>query len=437
MICRPRAFFLSKHADVAFTPIVIHFLWMDKAPTASLQTPFQKASFLIYLLAVSAAFIYLLQNFLMPMLLAAVFTGLTFPIYKNLLARVHKPVIAALLTLLSILLVLVLPLIAVGAVAYQEAVGFFGSLDVNTWRTHLETAIQSLRGRFPGLMQRVNTDNLPGMAINGLQNGFQFILKHSADISLSLANNLLSFFLMLFIMFYFYMDGERILERLIRWSPLKDEYERILIEKFVSVSKGTLKGIAVIGMIQGTIGGLMFWAVGLHSPIFLGTLMVFASIVPALGSATIWLPAAIVLLISGRWGAALTVVFVGGAVIGTVDNFVRPILVGKDIKMHDLLVLLSTLGGLGVFGLPGLIIGPIIASLFLSIWNIFEEVFADELEANRFSGFRTGKIARLLKENPSSRLSAIDAAVKSGKPAKSAHAEKSPGPGKSDTPKKN
>lgn len=385
---------------VAFAWIVIHFLCMEKAAPETAQTPFQKASFLLYLLAVTAAFLYLLQNFLMPLLLAAVFSGLTYPIYTRILGKVRKPPIAALLTILSLLLVLVLPLIAVGALAYEEAVGFFKSVDLNTWRSHLESAVHSLRDRFPTLLQKVNTENLSGMAIDGLKNGGQFILKHGADISLSLAGNLVSFFLMLFIMFYFYMDGDRILERLIRWSPLKDEYERILIEKFVSVSKGTLKGILVIGLMQGVLGGFMFWIVGLKSPIFLGTLMVFGSLIPAVGTAAIWLPAAIVLLAEGRWGAALTVGIGGGVVISTVDNFVRPILVGKDIKMHDLLVLLSTLGGLGIFGLPGLIIGPIIASLFLSIWNIFEEVFADELAANRQTGYRTRKIAALLKDAP-------------------------------------
>jgi len=204
---------------------------------------------------------------------------------------------------------------------------------------------------------------------------------------------------MLFIMFYFYIDGKRIVERLIKWSPLKDEYERILIEKFVSVSKGTLKGILVIGIIQGILGGLLFWAVGMTSPVFLGVLMVFASIIPALGTAAIWAPVAIVLLAEGRWGAAIATGVVGALVIGSVDNLVRPMLVGKDIKMHDLLVLLSTLGGLAVFGLPGFILGPVIAALFIAIWNIYEEVFADELAANRESGPRTRKIARIMKDD--------------------------------------
>ena len=372
---------------------------MDKARPDSSPTSFQKASFLIYLLAVTAAFYYLVRNFVMPLLLAAVFSGLTYPIYEGFLARVKKPAISALLTLLSILLVLVLPLIAVGTLAYQEAVGFFAHLQLDEWRQRIESVAQGLHDRFPTLFQRVNPGNLTHMAIGQLQNALQFGLKHGADISLSVANNLLSFFLMLFIMFYFYIDGKRILERIIKWSPLKDEYERILIEKFVSVSKGTLKGILVIGIIQGILGGLLFWAVGLTSPVFLGVLMVFASIIPAVGTAAIWLPTALVLLIEGRWGAAIATAAVGALVIGSVDNLVRPVLVGKDIKMHDLLVLLSTLGGLGIFGLPGFILGPVIAALFLAIWNIYEEVFAEELAANRESGPRTREIAQLMKED--------------------------------------
>ena len=388
------------------TRILIHFVSMDKAheavtPAASADesTPFQRSSFLLYLLAVTSAFLYLVGNFIMPCLLAAVFTALTYPIYTGFLAKVRKPALAALCTLLSVLVVLVLPLIAVASIAYQEAAGFFGHLNFDSWREHLGRIIQGLQDRFPGLLQRVNTGNLTHMAIGGLQNSFQFVLKHSADISLSVANNLLSFFLMLFIMFYFYVDGPQILERVIKWSPLKDEYERVLIEKFVSVSKGTLKGILVIGIIQGILGAILFWSVGMSSPIFMGVLMVFASIIPAVGTAAIWLPAALVLVAEGRWGAAIATVVVGAAVIGSVDNFVRPILVGKDIKMHDLMVLLSTLGGLGIFGLPGLIIGPIIAALFLAIWNIYEEVFASELAANSQTGFKTRKIARLIQED--------------------------------------
>lgn len=363
------------------------------------STTFQKASFLLYLLAVTAAFVFLLRNFLMPLFMAAVFTGLTYPVYSWLHAKTGRNILSALLAIIALILVLVLPIGALGFVAYQEAVHFFTGLDMADWQARLERLLDWARATIPGL-ERVNSRDLSGMAMGSLQNVGQFVLKNSANIGITLANNLLSFFLMLFMMFYFYVDGPRIMQRIIRWSPLKDEYERILIDKFVSVSKGTLKGILVIGVMQAAIGTVLFWALGLRSPVFLGTLMIFGSIIPAVGTAIVWVPVALMFLIQGKLLFAGIVLFVGAAIIGTVDNLVRPILVGKDIKMHDLLVLLSTLGGLGVFGLAGFILGPIIAALFLAIWNIFEEVFADELSQNRQVGFKTGQFARLMRDPP-------------------------------------
>lgn len=372
----------------------------DNATGNNSSSTFQKASFLLYLFVVTAVFVYMLRNFLMPLFLAAVFTGLTYPIYSWLLARTNRKALAALLTLLGLTLVLVVPLIAIGFVAYQEAVHFFSALDLDAWRDTFEGVVTWLRERFPGILERVNPKNLSSMVYGGVQNAAQFILKNSANISLSLATYLLNFFLMLFMMFFFYVDGPRMVQRIIRWSPLKDEYERILIEKFVSVSKATLKGILVIGVIQGIIGSILFWAVGLRSPVFLGTLMIFGSVVPAVGTGIVWVPVALMFLIKGKFILALLVIGVGGGVIGMVDNLVRPMLVGKDIKMHDLLVLLSTLGGLGLFGLAGFIIGPIIAALFLAIWNIYEEIFEDELSVNRQVGFKTGRISQILKNPP-------------------------------------
>lgn len=365
------------------------------------STFFQRASFLLYLFVVSVAFLYMLRNFVMPLLMAAVFTGLTYPVYAWLLSKTGRKALSALLTLLALVLVLVVPIAGIGFVAYQEALRFFEGLDLVAARTWIEGFVGLLRERFPGLLERVNPRDLAGMASGALQNAAQFVIKNSANISLSVANNLLSFFLMLFIMFYFYVDGPRFVQRLIRWSPLKDEYERILIDKFVTVSKGTLKGILVIGVIQGVIGAILFWAVGLRSPVFLGSLMIFASVVPAVGTAIVWVPVALLFVVQGKFVLALVVAAVGGGVIGMVDNLIRPILVGKDIKMHDLLVLLSTLGGLGLFGLSGFVIGPIIASLFLAIWNIYEEIFEDELTRNRQVGFRTERISRILKDPPS------------------------------------
>jgi len=179
------------------------------------------------------------------------------------------------------------------------------------------------------------------------------------------------------------MDGHRIRRKLIKWIPLRDDYEEILLQKFLAVSRATLKGILIVGTIQGAIGAVIFAILHIHSPVFLGVLMLFCSVIPILGTSIVWGPVAVFLFVQGRVGAAIAVIAVGLLLIGTVDNLLRPRLVGKDIKMHDLMVLISTLGGLGLFGLPGFVMGPILGSLFLSIWNMYEEVFAEELKKNQ------------------------------------------------------
>ncbi len=341
----------------------------------------------------------MVHDFLMPVFLAAVFTSLTFPFFQKIQTRVKNKTAAATLTLISLLLVLVLPLMAVIVSAYREAIGFIGTFDMDLWRNRVTETLQSLQSRHPALLQKVNAQNLSKAALDGVQSSLQFILKHSADISLSVADNMLNFFLMLFIMFYFYLDGPQILKRLIKLSPLKDEYELILIERFLTVSKGTLKGFLAIGLIQGIMGALLFWAVGMHSPIFLGVLMIFASLVPAVGTAMIWIPVALILLAQGHWASSIWVVFVGAIVISSVDNLVRPRVVGKDIQMNDLMVLFSTLGGIGMFGLSGFIIGPIIAALFMAIWNIFEEIFRDDLALNKMGSVASEKGTPSIKKS--------------------------------------
>ena len=189
--------------------------------------------------------------------------------------------------------------------------------------------------------------------------------------------------LMLLTMFYFYIDGPNIMRKLIRLSPMRDDYEENLITRFLLVSKGTLKGTLLIGLIQGTMCAVLFLSVGVNSAIFLGVLVFFATFIPVGGSALVWFPVAVTLLIGGRWIAAIIVLSVGSVIVGSVDNVLRPILVGKDIKMHDLMVLFSTLGGIGMFGLAGVVVGPIIASFFLSILSIFEDIFSKELKATQ------------------------------------------------------
>ena len=339
----------------------------------------QKISFLLLLVAVSGAFLYMVRHFVLTLLMAAVFTGLTFPLYAFLLRRLRKPALTSLATLALLLIVLVLPVAAVITVAYHEAWDFFRRVDFAALPGILARVAEWARDRIPFLFDRISPADASQAAVLGLKQVFQIILKQGAGWSLVAAGNLADIALMFFSMFYFYMDGERLLAKLIRLSPLRDDFEMTLIRNFLAVSRATLKGILLIGVIQGTIGALLFWLTGLGSPVFLGVLMVFCTVIPVVGTGLVWVPAAILLFVTGHIGPAIAVVAVGGVIISGVDNLLRPMLVGKDIKMHDVLVLLSTLGGLGLFGLPGFIMGPVLASLFLSVWSMFQEVFAHEL----------------------------------------------------------
>jgi predicted PurR-regulated permease PerM len=180
-------------------------------------------------------------------------------------------------------------------------------------------------------------------------------------------------------MFFFLVDGDKLLEKILYYIPLEDDDERRMLARFTSVSRATLKGTAVIGLVQGALAGIAFAVAGIPSAVFWAALMAVLSIIPGIGTALVWGPAAVILATQGHWGAASGLAFFCGVIVGGVDNFLRPRLVGKDTEMHDLLILFSTLGGIALFGFIGFIIGPIVAALFVTVWEIYGVVFKDVL----------------------------------------------------------
>jgi predicted PurR-regulated permease PerM len=346
---------------------------------------FQRRAFLLALTVISLGFLYMVRHFLLTLFMAAVFTGLAWPLYEWLLRKVKRPMAASLITVLVLVLVVILPIIAVIMVAYQEAWTFFQNYDYKSLPGSMESFSRQLQDKYPYLFNQLNLtrQELTGYATQAGQRAMEWLLKQGANWSLIAAGGLVNLALMLFIMFYFFIDGRRLLDRVIRWSPMPDDYEKAVFNRFLVVGRGTLKGIFIIGALQGLLAGILFWLVGVGSPILLGVLTMFATVIPAVGAGLIWVPVGLTLLLAGKLGTALIVFLVGALVISTVDNLLRPAIIGKDIKMHDVMVLVSTLGGLAVFGFPGFIIGPIFAALFLSCWAIFEKMFARELARTR------------------------------------------------------
>jgi predicted PurR-regulated permease PerM len=181
---------------------------------------------------------------------------------------------------------------------------------------------------------------------------------------------------MLYLLFFFLRDGLRLLDGLVQALPIGDQRERLLLERFTNVSRATIKGTLVVGIVQGLLGGLAFWVLGIGAPVLWGVVMGLLSIVPAVGPALVWGPAAVILLVNGEWFAGIGLIVFGAIVIGLADNVLRPMLVGRDTKLPDYLILLSTLGGLAGFGLAGIVIGPIIAALFLTLWQMAQQEFS-------------------------------------------------------------
>jgi len=201
------------------------------------------------------------------------------------------------------------------------------------------------------------------------------VAKHSVTIGQNTFLFLLNTALMLYLAFFLLRDGKAITHWVRVAVPLNDQREDELMNKFSEVTRATVKGNLVVGLVQGSLGALIFWILGIKGVIVWGALMVIASLIPAVGPALIWLPVSIYLFAIGEAGKAIILVAFGVVVIGTADNILRPILVGRDTKLPDYIVLFSTLGGLALVGIHGFVVGPLIAALFFTLWTMFIQDF--------------------------------------------------------------
>lgn len=338
--------------------------------------------FFLLFFAVGTAAFFLFQPFLIAIAAAAILATLFRKTYETLLRFTGKrPGLSALFTCLLVIVIIVTPITIVFSLAIGEANTLYHSAGESST---LETFISR------GLTQ---IKNLP--FANVLIDGQAFDAARILDQVRSFSQNALGLlqaayqsvtgfaffvFVMFFTLFYFLIDGKRALVYLMHLSPLRDEHDELLIQKFISISRATLKSTLVVGMIQGILGGIAFWIVGVPTPALWGLVMVFTSIVPVVGSSIIWIPGGLLLLLFGSIWQGVFILAVGAGIISVLDNILRPKLVGKDTQMHPLLVFFATIGGIAVFGLSGFIIGPIIMSLFLALGEIYDIEFHDQLK---------------------------------------------------------
>lgn len=334
--------------------------------------------FLLLVLLVTTAFFGLIKDFLLAVFWAIVLAILFHSTYRYIGIKLKgRKNVAAGLTLLSILLLVIIPLTFLAITLINESIQVYEQIqggDINiqeridNFQTQIPEVVSYLE-KFGVDAEKIQesigeavaeaTQNLAGKAIGITQNIFGFVVQ---------------FFLMLYILFFFLRDGRRLIHQLVWVLPLGDENERKLLARFASVARATVKGSLIVALVQGTIGGLLFWSVGIPAAVLWGFLMTILSLLPV-GSGLVWGPAAIILFTQGQIGKAIAILIVGALVIGLVDNLLRPRLVGSDTKMPDYLILLSTLGGLAWFGLSGFVLGPIIAAFFVTCWAMLGEEF--------------------------------------------------------------
>lgn len=331
---------------------------------------------------ISAVFISMIKSFLMAIFLAGISSALVRPVYVKLNKRMNGRIhLSAFITLTLVMIVVVLPLAGLTGVVTNQAIKV--SQSVMPWiKAQLNEP-----GAYTALLEKIpyydmvveHRETILQKAGEMVGYISQFLINNLSSVTMGAANFLFMLFVWLYAMYFFLLDGDKLLDRILYYLPMKDEDEELMLERFTSVARATLKGSAVIGILQGGLAGLAFWVAGIPSSTFWGVIMVVLSVIPNVGTSIVWVPATIILAINGSVGTAVGLFAFCAVIVGSVDNLIRPILVGKDTQMHELMIFLGTLGGIFMFGITGIVIGPIIAALFVTIWEIYGQAFADIL----------------------------------------------------------
>ncbi len=343
---------------------------------------FRRTVVIISVIVISAIFFMMIRGFLMAILMAGIFSALAKPLYRRFERWYRgRRGLASISTLLIIVFLILIPLGGLlGIVAAQalkvgqsitpwiqkqlaDPAGLAGLLEKLPFYEQIAPYQQEILTRVGELVGSVS----------------QFLISGLSSATVVTVTFLLQLFIFLYTMYFFLMDGDKLLARIMYYLPLEEHDERRLLGRFTSVTRATLKGTAVIGILQGGLAGLAFAVVGIPSAVFWGTIMVVLSVIPGIGTGLVWAPAAIILAATGHVGAAIGLAVFCGLVVGSLDNILRPRLVGKDTQLPELLIFFGTLGGIFFFGVLGIIIGPIVAALFVTIWEIYGEVFKDVL----------------------------------------------------------
>lgn len=328
------------------------------------------------LLFVTAISLYLCWRMIQPFMgviaWATVLVILFYPVHKRLLQRIRHPSLAALVSCLLVILVILVPVALITLAVVNELSGAVQSLQAAV--NYILDPNSRLSGPIINFLSRfvdINELRSEEFLIERLKGVGGQIAGRTLGFLGGLASFVVQMFFVIFTMYYFFKDGENI-SRTIRDSlPLEREQADGIMSRTREVIDASVYGVISIATIQGTLGGLAFWVLGLPSAIVWGVVMTFLSMVPMLGAFLVWVPAAIYLAVSGHWVKALILALWGILVIGMVDNFLRPKLVGSRTRLHELLIFFAVLGGLSVFGVLGVVVGPVVIAITLALVDVY------------------------------------------------------------------
>ncbi|WP_133646352.1 AI-2E family transporter [Paraburkholderia flava] len=333
-------------------------------------------SFYALLFAVSLALVWILLPYFGAIFWGTILALLFQPLQRNLTVRFgNRPNLAALTTLALCVLIVILPVILMIGTLVQEAAFAYAQIQHGQWDfgLYFQKAVEALPGFAQRALDNVGLADMHGVQAklaDGASRISQFVAAQAVVIGQNTLQFAVGFGIMLYLVFFLLRDGRTISRRIRDALPLERSHKDRLLARFATVVRATVKGNIAVAAVQGLLGGIIFAVLGIKGALLWGTLMAFLSLLPAIGSALVWVPAAVYFLLAGPlWKAVVLILFCTLA-IGTVDNVLRPILVGKDTKLPDWVVLISTVGGMSVFGINGFVIGPLIAALFISCWDI-------------------------------------------------------------------
>jgi len=352
--------------------------WPQWTPTN--ETPVQRIEhqgFLLLLTAVTLAFAWVLYPFYGAVLWAVVVAVLFAPVFRRLLQSMQgRPSLAAAVTVLIIIAMVILPLVLIAASLVQEASSLFAKIQSGEYNfgSYLQRIFDALPAWATGSLERINFADFSAVRAklaSGLMKGGEVLAPQALSLGMNTFDFVIRLGIMLYLLFFLLRDGRTLAERIREAIPLRGEQKAALFARFADVVRATVKGGILVAMAQGTLGGIAFWFLGIHAALLWAVLMAFLSLIPAIGATLVWLPVAIYFLATGAIWQGIGLILYGVLVIGLVDNLLRPFLVGKGSKLPDYVVLISTLGGIEVFGLNGFVVGPLIAAMFMVSWEIF------------------------------------------------------------------